>query len=427
MFSWLSQQDSAYTQYVYLHKQTGITPARMANFSCRLCHDILKTSFNFILAMKNNVANEPGLNFGESQFRSAFEFSAIGMALAKPDGSLFEANRSLCKMMGYSHAELLKFTFQDLTHPDDLETDLDLFRELTDGKRESYEMEKRYVHADGHIIYALLAVSAVKNNHGKIDHLIKQIQDISQIKAKELMLKRLNETIKESNDALTYKNEELENYAFVASHDLQEPLRMVTGFLSKIEKKYQHLLDEDGKKYIHFAMDGAQRMRMLILNILEYSTIAKQDESNATEVDLNLIVKEVLDDLTLKNTIDVSIQMDILPIVKGITVSMQQLFSNLISNAIKYQPAGNKPVVKISVSDKLDAWEFSITDNGIGIDARGLKLVFNIFQRLHSKEQYSGTGIGLAICKRIITNLKGRIWAESVPGKGTTFYFTIPK
>ena len=364
----------------------------------------------------------------ENQFRSAFEFSAIGMALANPAGKLIQVNNSLCKMIGYSPAELLTYSFQELTHSDDLQSDLDLLNELMNGQRESYQMEKRFIHREGHIVWVLLAVSIVRDEQGSIVHLVNQIQDISSLKEKEAVMKMLNQSISETNNKLVHNNRELEQFAFIASHDLQEPLRMVTGFLSRIEKKYHSLLDEEGKKYIHFAMDGASRMRMLIIDILNYSGLDNQDKQKLVPVDLNHLVGEILIlNKPLLEGGNAEIEMDDLPVITANATSMQQLFSNLITNAIKYQSPENKPIVKIKVFDKTDHWLFAIEDNGIGIDKRGTGKVFDIFQRLHSKEQYSGTGIGLAICKKIVENLMGKIWVESTPGVGSIFYFTIGK
>jgi PAS domain S-box-containing protein len=364
----------------------------------------------------------------ENQFRSAFEFSAIGMALANLGGKLIKVNSSLCKMIGYGEDELLMHTFQDITHPNDLENDLHLFKDLIKGTIPSYQMVKRYIHKNGQVVWALLAVSVVRDQYGNILHFIKQIQDISELKENETKLKTLNQKINEANGQLFNKNKELLQFAHVASHDLQEPLRMVTGFLSSIKKKYDALLDEEGKKFIYYAIDGANRMRQLITDILDYSSLDGPDKFDLSAIDLNGLVKYVLEiNKTAIEERHAVIEVENLPVIMASKLAMQQLFGNLISNAVKYQLPGKQPVIKIKVTDEKDYWLFTIEDNGIGMDEKGLDKIFNLFQRLHRREQYAGTGIGLALCKKIVNNLKGEIWATSTPGVGSVFHFTIPK
>ncbi len=368
------------------------------------------------------------LKQSENQFQSAFEFSAIGMALATPAGKLFEVNNSLCKMLGYSQLQLLNRSFQEITLEDDLEIDLHLLEELMSGKSQSYQMEKRYIHADGHIVWAILAVSAAREVNGKIIHLIKQIQDISAIKEKELKLEVLNKFVNDCNEELVYKNEALKQFAYIASHDLKEPLRMVTGFLSKIKNRYHDVLDQQGEQYIHYAIDGATRMRKLIEDILAYSTIDSLINTPKEEVDLNILISDIFLVNRVKDDDKTPVlKTEKLPVIKSNHTLLYQLFSNLISNAIKYQQPENSPVIEIKVEDKPGLWQFAISDNGIGIDPAGIEKVFNIFQRLHSKDDYSGTGIGLAICKKIVNMFKGDIWIKSTPGLGSTFYFSFSK
>ena len=252
-------------------------------------------------------------------------------------------------------------------------------------------------------------------------------KDITERKKADENLKELNRTLEQQTEELAASNAELEQFAFVASHDLQEPLRMITGFLAQLEKKYDHLLDEKGKKYIYFATDGAVRMRQIIMDLLEYSRVGRID-TDKTQIDLN----EVLIDATSLNRklieekkADVS--WETLPEIRASKTQMQQLFQNLINNALNYQKAGNKPVVKIRAEERDKEWVISVEDNGIGIDSQYSDKIFNIFQRLHGREEYSGTGVGLAICKKIVEDQGGKIWVESVVDKGSTFMFTLPK
>lgn len=239
-------------------------------------------------------------------------------------------------------------------------------------------------------------------------------------------LDRLNRILEGRAQELIASNKELEQFAYIASHDLQEPLRMVSTFLTQIERKYSHVLDEKGKQYIYFAVEGAKRMRSIILDVLEFSRVGKYIEKPEV-IDLNALLDEVC--LAQQKTIkekQAVVQYGILPEIVSYRSPMLQVFQNLIGNALKYCEEGVKPVVQVSVVKHNDEWLFAVKDNGIGISKEYADKIFVIFQRLHSKDQYSGSGMGLAIVKKIIDNLGGTVWLESEVGVGSTFYFTLP-
>lgn len=250
-------------------------------------------------------------------------------------------------------------------------------------------------------------------------------QDITERKISEIKLKELNQNLQNYSRELSISNAELEQFAYVASHDLQEPLRMVTSFLTQIEKKYAPVIDDKGKQYIHFAVDGAKRMRQIILDLLEFSRVGKK-EDNLEEVDLNSLVGDIcsLFRQQIQDT-KAKIITETLPTIITYKPPIRQVFQNLIGNSLKYQSPGVSPVVSISCGELGGYWLFSITDNGIGIDPQFFDKIFIIFQRLHNKDEYSGTGMGLAITKKIVENLGGKIWVESEENKGATFHFSI--
>lgn len=247
------------------------------------------------------------------------------------------------------------------------------------------------------------------------------------IKAKTLDLENANKALEIRAQELLESNKELEQFAYVASHDLQEPLRMITGFLSQIEKRYADKLDDKAKQYIHFAVDGAKRMRQIILDLLEFSKIRKMDETK-TQINITKIIEDytVLRDKIIKEK-SALILYDNLPEISSYKVPIQQIFHNLIDNALKYSKEGIPQIIEIRAVDKKTHWQFSIKDNGIGIEESSYDKIFLIFQRLHNIQDYAGTGIGLAIVKKIVENLNGKIWVESIVGEGSTFYFTIKK
>lgn len=223
---------------------------------------------------------------------------------------------------------------------------------------------------------------------------------------------------------LARSNAELEQFAYVASHDLQEPLRMVANYTQLFAEQYRGKLDEQAEKYIHYAVDGATRMQAMIQDLLAFSRVGRA-ESGFQEIDLNAALKLALENLqpAIKESGAV-VKCDSLPMLKAHRIQMVQLFQNLIGNAIKFR--GNQPpLIQIGAEQKNGEWIFSAKDNGIGIAVEYSEIIFAIFQRLHTRSEYPGNGIGLAICKKIIERHGGRIWVESKEGQGSTFKFTL--
>ncbi|MGD0268676.1 MAG: ATP-binding protein [Candidatus Sulfotelmatobacter sp.] len=226
-------------------------------------------------------------------------------------------------------------------------------------------------------------------------------------------------------DELARSNADLEQFAYVASHDLQEPLRMVTAYTQLLGERYRGKLDENADKFIGYATEGAQRMQVLIQDLLAFSRVGRNEPSSKT-VDCNAVLQEVVQ--TLATTIQESgatVSYAELPAVWADRTQVAQLFQNLIGNAIKFR--GEKPpVVAVQAEPAGERWQFSVSDNGIGIASEHAENIFVVFQRLHARTEYPGNGIGLAICKKIVERYGGKIWMESQPGQGATFKFTLP-
>jgi len=231
---------------------------------------------------------------------------------------------------------------------------------------------------------------------------------------------------KKAEDDLLQSNEELERFAYVASHDLQEPLRMVTNFTSLLNENYADKLDDEAKQYIEFANDGAKRMQGLVEDLLEYARLGGEGDrdENVDVNDILNLVKENLGDAISASK--ATITHDNLPNIRTNPVRFMRLFQNLIGNGLKYQNEGKAPVIHVSAEEKDGEWLFSIRDNGIGMKQEYCQKIFEPFKRLHGKSQYSGTGMGLSICRKIVENSNGEIWATSTPDEGSIFYFTIP-
>jgi PAS domain S-box-containing protein len=267
----------------------------------------------------------------------------------------------------------------------------------------------------GHFI---VTASPIKDDDGNLLGSIHIAHDISARKQAE-------NKIEEHTEELAKSNAELEHFAYVASHDLREPLRMITSFLQLLERRYTDQLDQDANEFIGFAVDGAKRLNDMINDLVTYSRVTSNDRE-FHKVDCEQVIKKTLSNLKIQiDEINAVISYDPLPVIFGDELLMVQLFQNLIGNAIKYR-SQEIPQIHISVQNELDHYCFSIEDNGIGIESQHLGRIFTIFQRLHTTEEYDGTGLGLAIAQKIVNDHSGHIWVESELGKGSKFCFTIP-
>jgi len=239
-------------------------------------------------------------------------------------------------------------------------------------------------------------------------------------------LKRMEEALRQKTEDLIRSNQELEQFVYVASHDLQEPIRMVTSFVQLLERRYKDKLDQDANEFIGFAVDGAMRMHTLINDFLTYSRVATRGKA-LKPTDCQAVLEQSLGHLkvVLKES-GAEVTHDPLPTVMADSSQLEQLFQNLIGNAVKFH-GQRSPKVHISASLDGNRWIFSVRDNGIGIAPEFKDSVFIIFRRLHGNDKYPGTGMGLGVCKKVVERHGGRIWVESEPGKGATFYFTLPK
>lgn len=382
----------------------------------------------------------------EELFRLIFDQSPIGSIIVSLDYSPLRVNDAFINMLGYSREELLSMKFFEYTYPEDLEEELRQKELLISGRIDNFVMEKRYFDKNGKIVWGNLTVSAIKDQHNKPVRFLSLIENITKRKEMEKLVQQRTDKLTNINkilnveigdyekaeiileeliEKLKISNRELEQFAYISSHDLKEPLRMIKSFLLLLKEGYADTLDENANKFIDFAFDGAKRLEMMINDLLEFSRVSSQ-EIELEFVNCGKIIETVL--INLKSLIEENqavVTYDQLPDIFVNYHQMVQLFQNIISNAIKYR-GKEIPEIHISV-DKFDnEYIFSIKDNGIGIEQEHLKRIFTIFQRLHTQDEYEGTGIGLAISKKIVEQHHGKLWAESELGKGTTFHFTIP-
>lgn len=354
----------------------------------------------------------------ERRFEAVFNSSPSGIIITRNQGEILHTNPAFAEMLGYHPQDLIgKDVFQFTYEPDQQDT-LKMVNLLNSGQISEYDLEKRYVRRDGNTFWAKTWVSLMERN-GKDVIRVAIVENIDRRKKAE-------QKLEEKNKELMEINQELEHFAYVASHDLQEPLRTVASFIQILEKRYGHLLDEDGQQFMMFVVEGAKRMQSLIRDLLEYSRINRFN-TDYEKVDLNEVFQTVNRGLKEKiDSTDAVILAENLPSIQGNKIQLTQIFQNLIDNAIKFR-GDKKPEIIISVKELPSKWEISVRDNGIGISQEYFQRIFIIFQRLHTHEEYSGTGIGLALCKKIIERHGGEIWLDSVPGQGTNFTFTIAK
>ena len=324
-------------------------------------------------------------------------------------------------MFGYEDHELPNSpeTWQKIIHPEDLKKVLKIFDKHVATKGEfPYDNEVRYFHKNGAIVWVYCRGKVIEwDNEGKPVRMVGCHVDITKLKQAEEAKKYMRQ--------LEVTNKELEQFSYVASHDLQEPLRTVSGFTELLSKKYGDSLDKEGKLYIDYISQASVRMSELVKALLDYSRIGRAKKLK--QVDCNQLIEAIKSDLSVRLAeTNAKIEACKLPLVKGYETELRLLFQNLISNAIKFSRPDIDPIIKVSAEKEANYWKFSVLDNGIGIEPEHQQRIFRIFQRLHNKNKYEGTGIGLAHCYKIIDLHDGKIWVESEPNVGSNFQFTIP-
>ena len=334
----------------------------------------------------------------------------------QPDMPTVYCNAAFEKITGYAAEEVLGQNCRFLQGTEHQQPGLDAIRQAIRQGTEA-KAELRNFRKDGSLFWNELYIAPVKDPQGRLTHFIGIQTDITQRKHQEIELANKTRELAQSNA-------ELQQFAYVASHDLQEPLRMVASYTQLLGKRYRGKLDQDADEFIGYAVDGATRMQRLIRDLLEYSRVGAERQS-FEETDCELVFQQAMQNLSASvREHHAEVTHDPLPTVQASPTHLIQVFQNLIGNALKFQ--GDAPP-KIHVGAKAlpDGWEFSVRDNGVGMPGDQLDRIFAIFQRLHGQSEYPGTGIGLAICKRIVGKYGGQIWAESEPGQGSTFYFTL--
>ena len=369
--------------------------------------DIERNELQVLLMATNQELN---------QFKYALDQSSI-VAITDSKGVITYVNNTFCEISQFSRNELIGNTHKIINsghHP------RVFFKDLwkTIGNGDVWVGEIKNKAKDGSFYWVYTSIVPFKNSEGKVYQYLAIRQDVTSRKKAELLSLQNTEKIKE-------QNKELEQFAYIASHDLQEPLRTVTSFAGLLEEEYTDKLDENARQYLEFITQASKRMSELVKGLLDYSRIGKGKEK--VIVDCNQIVKEIQQDLSvIISETNAKIKVENLPTISAYSTELRLLFQNLISNAIKFRKNNQKPLIKISAKKTEQYYHFLIEDNGIGIANKHIEKIFIIFQRLHNKHEYNGSGIGLAHCRKIVALHGGEIWVESELKKGSSFHFTIP-
>jgi PAS domain S-box-containing protein len=348
----------------------------------------------------------------EEQFRLVVESAPNAMVLVNNEGFIILVNNQTEKLFGYKRNELIGNKLEILIperfrphHPEHRNTFFKKPQTRSMGAgRDLFAMKK-----DGTEIQVEIGLNPIETAKGHM--VLASIIDITERKIQEVMLKK--------------HNKELEQFAYIASHDLQEPLRTVSNYMQVFEEEYLMLLDDNARRYLHSVNNATKRMSLLIKSLLDFSRLGYNIK--LTSVDCKKVIDDVIADLDLMiKTSNAIIEVTEMPQLNIYEIEIRQVFQNLITNAIKFQKKDIRPEIKIGVEEINKQWKFSVSDNGIGIASEYFERVFDIFQRLNPNEEYTGNGIGLSNCKKIVQLHQGEIWVESTLGQGTTFHFTIP-
>ncbi len=415
----LNREDTGAVEFLMVRKDGTTFPA-LTHGSAIVRDDEVVGVRGVVFDISDLKKTEQALRESEERFRTLIKSLHEGIWVLDKDDFTTFVNPRMAEMLGYSEEEMLEKSVYSFTHRDD-EWQSKTADYMTRRKKGiSEQIEAELLRKDGERVYALLETSPLLDEDGNYTGSIAGVQDITKRKLDE---ERLRQTMTE----LDRSNKELEQFAYVTSHDLREPLRMMTSFSQSLEKRYKGKIDKTADEYINFIVDGAERMQKLIDDILLYSRVTTR-ALPFERVEMERIVQDAL--VNLKASIEetkATITHERLPVIQADPSQMTQVMQNLIGNAIKFHRKEELPVVHISAAPEGRECIFSVKDNGIGIDPELFDRLFNLFQRLHPHNMYPGTGVGLAVAKKIVQRHGGRIWVKSQPEQGSTFYFSIPQ
>ena len=383
----------------------------------RLVHELRIHQIELEMQNDELRRTQQELEASREKYFDLYDLAPVGYVSINENGIILESNLTAAFMLSQERSYLVGQLFTRLIFREDQNIYYGCHKQLVE-TRENQICRIRMVKKDGNPLWVRINISIAQGIDGST-RFRAVIIDISE-------RKQVDEKLSQVMEELTRSNEELEKFAYVASHDLQEPLRMVSSFARLLKNRYKGKLDQDADDFINFAVDGANRMQVLITDLLAYSRVGRWG-NEFKEESSDAVLERALSNLkVVVEQRGAVVTRDPLPVMMGDDSQLAQLFQNLIGNAVKFCK-DRTPHIHVSSERRGNKWVFSVRDNGIGIAPEYFERIFLIFQRLHGKQEYPGTGIGLAICRKVAERHGGRIWVESEPGSGSTFYFTIPK
>jgi PAS domain S-box-containing protein len=408
------QQGKAAFESAHMHKDGTSIPVEVHSSVLHAGGEALIVSVVRDLSEREQA--QADLRRSEEQYRQLFESMQDVFYRTDEEGKVLIVSPSVEAVFGYTPAEVVGKDLAETFYYEP--ADRPSFLALLKKQGQLRNHRTRCKNHDGEEVWVSTNARFYEDLEGRVLGVEGITRDITTQVAAEAELKRTLETLQRSN-------KDLEQFAYVASHDLQEPLRMITSYLQLLDRRYKGKMDSAADEFIDFAVDGAGRMRRLIDALLVYSRVGRSGEP-MEPVNCDVVLDKALENLRrVVHERDAVITHDGLPEVAAMESQLVQLLQNLISNAIKFCDK-EPPKIHVSVRQENGQWVFSVKDNGLGLDPQFAERIFGVFQRLHKRDAYPGTGVGLAICKRIVQRHGGRIWVESEQGEGATFLFTIP-
>jgi PAS domain S-box-containing protein len=372
---------------------------------------------------------EEEIRTSEEKFRLFFENSPVGKSITGLNGTI-NVNKAFCDMLGYSESALKNTNWKDVTHPDDIQETADIMKAFLEGKRDAVRYEKRYIHKNGNIVWTDVSSILQRDEFGKPLYFMTSMIDITEHRKAENEIIKLNEElelrVEKRTAQLEAANKELEAFSYSVSHDLRTPLRALDGFSKILLEEYSQTLDSEGIRLLNIITDNSRNMGELIDDLLRFSRLSRQ-EIKKSNTDMRTVANNVFEELTKSiDTKNIKFILNNIPSGDCDASMMRQVWRNLINNALKFTSTKPERIIEIGSGIGNSEYIYYIKDNGVGFDMRYVDKLFGVFQRLHSRDEFEGTGVGLAIVQRIIHKEGGRVWAESILDDGAKFYFTLP-
>lgn len=368
----------------------------------------------------------PSLADAEERWRLTIDNAPVGIALVSLEGKFLRVNVALCRILGYSAEELLRLDFQRITHPDDLDADLELLEQLVAGDIPSYRLRKRYRQVDGNFVWTDLSVSLVRDSRGRPLHFVSYIADLTEEVEAAERIARINRELNEQQARLERSNADLEAFAMLASHDLQAPLATIRGYMELLQATYADHLDDRAHDWIGRVSQAADRMSELVTSLLEFSRAGSTQQRELVSItELVSDIRHDLSQLIDANDAEVVVAADTTSVLAD-RARLRQVLQNLVQNSLKHRHPERRPHCEVSVEDREVDWLVSVQDNALGIQSEHRESIFTMYAR--GVGAGAGHGIGLAACRQIVERHGGTIWVEANPsGEGSRFTFTLPR